>query len=166
MGKKGVWAARAFQFLGNSRPISARAKSTPVRRRSAASIPSATILLALDRRNRCCAGSRDFAPSSPFRVASFCTRADSHSLALAFALSPYATLECSFYQPPGAMEGLCTRSRRKTAGDDCGLRPRKTIAVGRRNSEFRVYQGIVIAEKNAWSRMSRYYRGGRTARIY
>lgn len=39
MGKKGVWTARAFQFLGNSRPISARAKSTPVRRRSAASTP-------------------------------------------------------------------------------------------------------------------------------
>lgn len=39
MGKKRVQTARAFQFLGNRRPISARAKSTPVRRRSAASTP-------------------------------------------------------------------------------------------------------------------------------
>jgi len=66
MGKKRVQTARAFQFLGNRRPISARAKSTPVR--SAALYPSATTLLALDRRNRCCAGSRDFAPPLSCRI--------------------------------------------------------------------------------------------------
>jgi len=84
--------------------------------------PSAiTLLLALDRRNRCCAGSRDFAPS--LSVSHLSARvqnpAHSHSLSLVRSINPRS-----------AIEGLCTRTRRKTAGDDCGLWPRKTIVVG------------------------------------
>lgn len=136
MGKKRVWTARAFQFLGNRRPISARAKSTPARRRRSA----ASTLLALDRRNRCCAGSRDFAPSSLPPPRLFRCRIFLHACRIPLVRSrfrSFPTLRLSVLSTPGgAMEGLCTRSRRKTASDDCGLRPRKTIAVGRRNSDF------------------------------
>lgn len=63
------------------------------------------------------------------------------SLSLVVPLTPplsssvYLSLSTTFVpstnqltNPPGeqcAMEGLCIRSRRKTTGDDCGLRPRK-----------------------------------------
>jgi len=68
-----------------------------------------------------------------FGVASFYTRAESRSLALAFA---HSLRHARPINPRGAMEGLCTCTRRKTAGDDCGLRPRKTIAVERQYSDF------------------------------
>jgi len=90
--------------------------------------PSAiTLLLALDRRNRCCAGSRDFAPSLSVSHLSARVQNPAHSHSL--SLTPYATLVRSI-NPRSAIEGLCTRTRRKTAGDDCGLWPRKTIVVG------------------------------------
>lgn len=108
-GKKRVWAARAFQFLGNRRPISARAKSTPVRRRSAASIPSATILLAFDRRNRCCAGSRDFAPPPP-PPATLPRRIFLHACRIPLARSrsrPRPTPRSSVLSTPGARWWVC-----------------------------------------------------------
>lgn len=87
MGKERVWTARAFQFLGNRRPISARAKSTPVRRRSAASTPRGDHPSSRSTAETDVARDRAILPFPPppsslsFSVASFCTRAESRSLA-------------------------------------------------------------------------------------
>lgn len=70
-----------------------------------------------------------------FGVASFCTRVESHSFALTFALSLRHARPS--YQPPGRVGGFVyAQPAKNRQRDDCGLRPRKTIAVGRRNSDF------------------------------
>lgn len=91
-GKEKGWTARALQFLGNRRPISARAKSTPVRRQwsATASPPSVTVTPSSSRTTAETDVARDRAilhslPLPTLAVASFCTRAESHSLVLFFS---------------------------------------------------------------------------------
>jgi len=81
-GKEGGWTARAFQFLGNRRPISTRAKSTsgfgggpqPPPHRPPCSRSTAETDVARDR--------AILHPSS-FDVASFCTRVQNSTLSRA-----------------------------------------------------------------------------------
>lgn len=123
--------------------------------------PSATTLLALDRRNRCCAGSRDFAP--PLSMSHLSARVQNPTHSLSLSLSPYATLVHPI-NPRGALEGLCTRSRRKTAS--------AMIAVYGREKPSRLDDVIAISSlsrnsncgKKMWSRMIRHY--VKTTRIY
>lgn len=148
-GKEKGWATRALQFLGNRRPISARAKSTLPgvfrRQRSAASIhrgrslpPSSSHSTAETdvARNRAILHS----PLPPSPIPHFWCRIFLHACGIlcslflsrrcrhARVLSTNNTPERARWR---AMEGaVYTRNRRKTAGDDCGLQPRKTIAVG------------------------------------